>query len=160
MKAKSLKLRSNYPYQRSADVRKQKSGKTGYIGRLSADNDTDFDWFFGQPTTFFPKHSSSNFRWPIRRFSGVLPSVQRRAMVARWSSDGRPTFWRNLHHDIGRRSPDGRLMNLYQRTVGIQMPDVGRHSADYRPAMKLILCYIVNNECIYIVYELFVWCFN
>ena len=63
--------------------------------------------------------------------------------VGRWSPDDRPTFWRFFHHDIGRRSsdhrasigrqsPDGRSMTFYQRTVGRQMPDIGRHSADDR----------------------------
>ena len=50
-----------------------------------------------------------------------------------WSPDDRPTFWRNLHHNIGRRSPDhrasigrrspdSRSMRFYQRTVGRQTP--------------------------------------
>ena len=62
-------------------------------------------------------------------------------MVARWSADSRPTFWRNLHNHIGRRSPDprasigwrspdSRSITFYQRTVGRQTPDIGRLSED------------------------------
>ena len=75
-------------------------------------------------------------------------------MVARWSADNRPTFWRFFHHDIGRRSPDhrasigrrspdGRSMTFYQRSVGRQTPDIGRHSADDRSTVgrsKTLIC--------------------
>ena len=73
--------------------------------------------------------------------------------VGRWSPNDRPTFW-NLHHDIGRKSPDhrasigrrsqdGRSMSFYKIIVGRQMPDIGRHSADCRPIIKCGLWYIV-----------------
>ena len=78
-------------------------------------------------------------------------------MVARWSADNRPTFWRFFHHDIGRRSPDhrasigrrspdGRSITIYQRTVGRQTPDIGRHTADNRPTVgrsKTLVCVIL-----------------
>ena len=79
-----------------------------------------------------------------------------------------PTFWRNLHHDIGRRlpdqrasigrrSPDGRSMSFYQRIVGRLTPKsaviramVARLSADHK--MWFVFFYNVH-VCIYIMYE-------
>ena len=37
--------------------------------------------------------------------------------VRRWSPDIRPTVWRNLHHDIDRRSPD------HRESIGRRSPD-------------------------------------
>ena len=46
---------------------------------------------------------------------------------------------------IGRRSPDGRSMTFYQRTVGRQTLDIGRQSADDRPTVdrSYTLVYVI-----------------
>ena len=145
--------------RRSPDGRWAKNWKSTDVG-------TNFGRYFGRPTTFLSKHSSKKFRWPIHRFSGVLSSVKRRAMVAPWSADNRPTLWRFLHHNVGRRSPDHRVsidrrsadgwsMIFYQRTVGRQKRDIGRHSADCQSIINFGLCYNVYNACIHINYEIY-----
>ena len=62
-----------------------------------------------------------------------------RPMIGRQSADYLKKFsscYRPDHRaSIGRRSPDGRSMTYYQRTVGRQTLDIGRQSADDRPTV-------------------------
>ena len=124
----------HYPNRYSPDGRwapppLQKYGRTGNIG-------TDFGRFLGRPTAFLSKHRRKKFRWPIRRFLGVLSSVKRRAMVGWHSADILKKFISNVllfegRTIIGRQSADDR------QTVGrryfIKKPSVERRRIWYRP---------------------------
>ena len=71
-------------------------------------------------------------------------------VIGETSGDDRPTVGRRFEEifimifgqrspdhraSIGRRSPDGRPMPFYQRIIGRQTPDIGRHSVDGRPTV-------------------------
>ena len=88
--------------------------------------------------------------------SADFHGICHRWSVGRWSPDDRSTFWRNLYHDIGRRSPDNRV------SIGRRSPDgrlksfyyKSRWSPDCRPIIKCGLYYIFNNVCIHMLYEI------
>ena len=85
---------------------------------------------------------------PKLKVSLTDPPIFRGFVIGEESGDGRPmigqqsaNFLKIFHHDIdrasiGQRSPDGWSMTFFQKTVGRQTPDIGRHSADDRPTIR------------------------
>ena len=148
-------LQSHYPNRRSTDGRWLKFLETGVC--------TDFGWFFGRPTTFCRCIQIKSFVDRPADFHRFC----HRWNVGRWSTDSGPTFWRNLHHDIDRRSPDHRAsigrwssdcrpMTFYQRTVdrrrisAVILPMITRLSADHNMWFVLYFYY----ACTYIICEI------
>ena len=136
MKSLPLILQSHYPNWPSA-VGEQKFGKIGLrrhrFGRL-------FCWST-EVKSFVDR--SADFQGFCHWWS-----------VGWWSPDDRPTYWRNLHHYIDRRSPDyrasisrrspgGQSMTFYQITVGWQ-------SSDHRPIINFKVYDRPNGMCYYL----------
>ena len=136
-----LKLQSHYHNRRSPDGRWAKNRKIGQRRPIIGRRWHRFWQILGRPTTSLSKQPSLKCRWPIRRSLGILvigeASGNGRLLIGRQSADILKIF----HHVIGRRSPiyqtsickqspGGRSMTSYQRAVGRQTTDIGRHSAD------------------------------
>ena len=127
-------------------VARRSVSKKGENRATSADVGIDFGRFFGRPTIFFVKALKL-------KVSLTDPPIFRGFVFGEASGNGRPIIGRQsadflniFNHDIGRltpdhrasigrRSPDGRSMTFYRKTVGRQTPDIGRHSADDRPTV-------------------------
>ena len=144
-------------------------GKSGDVGRLSADIGTDFCRFFWSADDFFveaPKLKVSLTDQPI--FRGFIigeASGDGRPMIGRQSADFlkkftswyRPTVARSSGVNrplIARRSVNDILSKNRRQTDADDRPSFGRWSPDCRPMINGHLCNIANNACIYIINEI------
>ena len=100
-----LILQSHYPNRRSADGLRAKFGKFGRRRPIVGRRRHRFWLMFSSADVFFCRSTQvKSFVYRSADFHGIC----HRWSVGRWSPDDRPTFWRNLHHVIGRRLPNHR----------------------------------------------------
>ena len=163
-------LQSHYPNRRSPDGWWAKNSKIGRRRPIVGRRRHRFWQIFWSADDFFveaPKLKVSLTDPPI--FMGFVigeASGDGRLMIGRQSADilkifsswYRPTVARSSgvnRPTIARRSVDDILsQNRRQPDAGYR-PSFGRWSPDCRPIINFGLCYIVNNACIHINYEIY-----